>query len=84
MPLCSNSLDSFEFAKRHSLLIHSFRKCYYVQIIETASIFALAMGDNKHVCTLLVQLGQADHESANYSYSELSYVSAKLYRSSVD
>ena len=28
--------------------------------------------------TVLVQLGQA--ESANYSYSELSYVSAKLYR----
>ena len=32
--------------------------------------------------TVLVQLGQA--ESANYSYSELSYVSAKLYRCSVD
>ena len=32
--------------------------------------------------TVLVQLGQA--ESANYSYSELSYVSAKLYRSSLD
>ena len=34
------------------------------------------------MCMLLVQLGQA--ELANYSYSELSYVSAKLYRSSVD
>ena len=34
------------------------------------------------MCMLLVLLGQA--ESANYSYSELSYVSAKLYRSSVD
>ena len=32
--------------------------------------------------TVLVQLGQA--ESANYSYSELSYVSAKLYRCSVE
>ena len=32
--------------------------------------------------TVLVQLVQA--ELANYSYSELSYVSAKLYRSSVD
>ena len=44
------------------------------------------MGDNKHVhramCTLLVLLSQA--ELANYSYSELSYVSAKLYRISVD
>ena len=40
------------------------------------------MGNDEHVCTLLVQLGQAD--SANYSYSELSYVSAKLYTSSVD
>ena len=31
------------------------------------------------MCTLLVQA-----ESANYSYSELSYVLEKLYRSSVD
>ena len=35
------------------------------------------MGDDEHVGTLLVLLGQA--ESANYSYSELSYMSAKLY-----
>ena len=36
------------------------------------------------MCALLaiVQLGEA--ESANYSYSELSYVSAKLYRSSFE
>ena len=57
--------------------------------------FALAMGDDQghdtlpmtqlghdNYSTVLVQLGQA--ESANYSHSELSYVSAKLNRSSVD
>ena len=38
------------------------------------------MGDDEHVH--VASNGQA--ESANYSYSELSYVSAKLYRSSVD
>ena len=40
-----------------------------------------ARGDDEHVYAARIQLGQA--ESANYSYSELSYVSAKLYRSSV-
>ena len=47
----------------------------HVQIIETASILHLqwAIYDTT---TVLVQLGQA--ESVDYSYSELSYVSAKL------
>ena len=57
--------------------------------------FALAMGNDRgddtlpttqlghdNYSTVLVQLGQA--VSANYSYSELSYVSAKLNISSVD
>ena len=75
MPPRSNSLDSFNFAMRHR-----FRKRHHVQIIETTSIFYLQWATTS-MCTLLIQLGQA--ESANYSYSELSYMSAKLYRSSV-
>ena len=42
---------------------------------------AIAMGDDEHGLASTSWYGQA--ESANYSYSELSYVSAKLYRSSV-
>ena len=72
MPPRSNSLDCFD------LSVIQFRKFYYVQIIETASIFHLQWATTS-MCTLLVQA-----ESANYSYSELSYVLAKLYRSSVD
>ena len=60
------------------LSVIQFRKCHHIQIIETASILHL----QGSMCTLLVLLGQA--ESAKCSYSELSYVSAKLYRSSVD
>ena len=75
MSLRSNSLHNFDFAMRHQ-----FRKCQHVQIIETTSILYLQWATTS-MCTLLVQFGQA--ESANYSYSELSYVSAKLYRSSV-
>ena len=75
MPPRSNSLDNFGFAMRHQ-----FHKCQHVQIIETTSILYLQWATTS-MCTLLVQFGQA--ESANYSYSELSYVSAKLYRSSV-
>ena len=74
MPPRSNSLDSFDFAMRHQ-----FRKCHHVQIIETASILHLQWATTS-MCTLL--LGQA--KSADYSYSELSYVSEKLYGSSVD
>ena len=56
------------------LSVIQFRKFefHYVQIIETASIFHLQWATTS-MCTLLVQA-----ESANYSYSELSYVSAKL------
>ena len=59
------------------LSVIQFCKCHHI-IIETASILHL----QGSMCTLLVLLGQA--KSANCSYSELSYVSAKLYRSSVD
>ena len=68
------------------LSVIQFRKCHHVQIIETASILHLQWAMTS-MCTLLttfdwdtttvlVQLSQA--ESVNYSYSELSYVSAKL------
>ena len=63
------------------LSIIQFRKCHHVQIIEAASILHLQWATTS-MCTLLVLLGQA--ELANYSYSELSNVSAKLYRYSVD
>ena len=57
------------------LSVIQFRKCHHVQIIETASILHLQWATT-------IQLGQA--ESVNYSYSELSYMSEKLYRSSVN
>ena len=49
MPLCSNSLDSFDFAMRYQ-----FCKCYHhVQIIETTSIlhvhWAYSGDDDEHV-----------------------------------
>ena len=55
------------------LSVIQFRKFHYVQIIETASIFHLQWATTS-MCTLLVQA-----ELANYGYSELSYVLAKLY-----
>ena len=61
------------------LSVIQFRKWHHVQIIETASILHLQWA-MMSMCTLLVLLGQT--ELANYSYSKLSYVSAKLYRSS--
>ena len=70
----SNSLDSFDFAKHHSIPQMPLRSNN-----QDSFNIALAMGDNKHVCTLLVQFSQA--ESANNSYSE---ISSKLYRFSVD
>ena len=78
------------FCKRPHVLIHwtasillsviQFCKCHHVQIIETASIICTCNGRQRAcapMCTLELLLGQA--ESANYSYSELSCVSAKLY-----
>ena len=62
------------------LSVIQFCKYHHIQIIETISIFYLQWA-TMSMCTLLIQLGQA--KSVNYSYSELSYVSAKLYRSSV-
>ena len=50
------------------LSVIQFRKCKF-QIIETASILHLQWAPTS-MCTLLVQLGQA--ELANYNYSELS------------
>ena len=61
------------------LSVIQFRKCHHVQIIETASILHLQWVTTSMCMLLLVQA-----ELADYSYSELSYVSAKLYRSSVD
>ena len=68
------------------LSVIQFRKFHHIQIIKTASILHLQwamMSMCTRMCTLLVLLGQI-HESVNYCYSELSYESAKLYRSSVD
>ena len=67
---------AFDFAMHHR-----FRKHHHVQIIETTSIFYLQWA-TRSLCMLLTLLGQA--KPANYSYIELSYVSAKLYRSNVD
>ena len=73
------------------LSVIQFCECYHVQIFGTAlilhlqwamtSMWMLLMTQDT-TTTVLVQLYQA--ESAIYSYSELSYVSAKLYRSSLD
>ena len=67
------------------LSVIQFRECYHVQIFGTAlilhlqwamtSMWMLLMTQDM-TTTVLVQLCQA--ESAIYSYSELSYVSAKL------
>ena len=68
----SNIWDSFNFALAMGYDKYA-RKYMYVHVADDS-------GHDNY--TVLVQLGQA--ELANYSYSELSYVSAKLYRSSVD
>ena len=83
------SMYRTSFRKCPRILIHwtssillsaiQFRKCHHVQIIETPSILHLQWATTS-MCTLLVLLGQATAKSANYSYSELSYMSAKLYR----
>ena len=55
------------------LSVIQFLKCHHVQIIETFLFLHLQWATTS-MCTLLVLLGQA--ELANYSYSELSYVSS--------
>ena len=72
-------MDSFDFAMRHQFR----KKCHHVQIIETALILHLQWATTS-MCTLLVLLGQAESAKYSYNYNELSYVSTKLYRSSVD
>ena len=85
------------FRKYPRILIHwtasillsviQFRKFHYVQIIETASILHLQWTTSMYMlltthdrqCTTT-----STAESVNYSYSELSYVSAKLYTIDLD
>ena len=69
---------SFDFAMRNQ-----FRKCHHIQIIETTILY-LQWATTRHEHVYVASTAWSSCESANYSYSELSYVSAKLCRSSVD